>query len=219
MNKDFLSFNAQGNVGADLRFKFQLCFVFFFACFLNPFFAQDQKSQDVPSSDVVITVVGDALIYSKDESFNAQVSENKALQKNSQVELSHDNIVKIRGKASTQSSKTLGYNKEKTENVVLASKKSEKCKSKEYSKKYVDQQIKGLDNDGQFVINLKFGTLSFITPSNDSPSSTNSFVYLERPEIASLMYSYYINHLYKNSTAKTRVFNNDFSVRPPPTLI
>lgn len=217
MDKYFLSFNERKKDGSDLLYKFQMLIVFFSISFLNLFSSQNQKEKDVVSSDAIITVVGDAVIYSKDESFNAQVSKNKDLRANSNIAFGRDNALEISARSTVHIAKVTPS--KKVENVVSASKKSEKSKSKYFTKKYVDQQIKGLENDGHFMINSKSGTLSFILPSNDSPSAANSFVYQERLELASLMYSYHINYHYKNSTAKTRVFNDSFSVRPPPALI
>lgn len=219
MNKDFLSFYAQKGIGTNLRYRFQLFFVFFSFCFLNSLSAQDVQSQELAKSDVVITVVGDAFIYSKDESFNEQVSHNKDLKQNSKVELSDDNVLKIRGKALPKADKVANSTRKKSENVVVASSKSKQCKSKKFSKKYIAEQIKGLDDDGQFLVNSRSGAQSFISPGTDSPSFENSAVFLERLVSDSLMYSYYVNHFYKNSNAKTRIFSNDFSVRPPPALI
>lgn len=216
MEKDFLSFNAQVGIGTDLRCKFRTLFAFLFVFFITTFSAQEITVK----SDAIITVTGDAFIYSKDKAFNEQISKNKDLKQNSNIEFIQNNELKISAKSKKKQTKVLTSNKKKTENIVLASKKSEKYKSASLPKKDIHLQIKNLDESSKFFAGSSAGNVSFISPTNDYHLSkyfindSNRF-----EELNPIGFLYKINCFYSNDNSKLQVFHNDFSVRPPPSLI
>lgn len=220
MKKDLKSLNAQVEIGTDFwnifRVLFGFVFVFFF---ITPFSAQEVKSEESVRSEAVISIVGDAFIYSKDEAFNEQISKNKDLQKNYKVELTQNNGLKISAKSINNLSEEVNPNKRKTENIVLASKKVSKHKSVYFPKKDIHQQVKDLDENNKFFLGSIFGNSSFISPSNDSHLFKFFIGFTQLPESICLKYLHSINYFYRNSDSKLQSFTNDFSVRPPPSLI
>lgn len=80
MIEDTWSFSIQMRMGNVLRYKVRL--VFAIVLFLNTILLSAQQSypQQKTDSEPVITVLGEAVIYSKDEAFNKQIRNNKNLQ-------------------------------------------------------------------------------------------------------------------------------------------
>jgi len=214
MKKDLLSFNAQVGTGSDLHCKFRTLFAFIFFFFITTFSAQEITVK----SDAIITVTGDAFIYSKDKAFNEQISKNKDLQQNSNIEFIQNNELKISAKSKKKETKVLASNKKKTENIVLASKKAEKYKSVALPKKDIHFQVKDLDESSKFFAGSNAGNISFISPTNDYHLSKYFINSSNRFEgLNPISFLYKINCFYNNDNSTLQVFHNDFSVRPPPS--
>lgn len=215
MKKDSLSFNAQVGIGTDLFYKFRVLFAFLFVFFITTFSAQETPDK----STATITVTGDAFIYSKDKSFNDQISGNKDLHKNYNVEFTKDNELKISAKNKKKRAKAVTVYKKKQENIVLASKKSAKYETVDIPKKDIYNFIKNLDSSNQFFAGSGSGTISFIYPVNDFHLSK----FFAKPDEwivnSSVKFSDHINYFYSNDSSTLQVFHNDLSVRPPPSLI
>ncbi|WDF48171.1 hypothetical protein PQ459_06760 [Chryseobacterium sp. KACC 21268] len=218
MKKDLLSFNAQVGIGIDFLSKIKLVFVLLFSFFIIPFSAQEIKSEEDLNSQVVITVIDDAFIYSKDEAFNKQVSNNKDLQEHSTIEISQDHGLKISAKTSIQFSPKESEKKKPT-NIVLASKKSDQYKPVDLPKKAVEIIIRNGAEGDQFLLGSNASGSSFVTPSNDLLTSKYFLIYTDKLVKVSLLFSYFVNYFYQNNNSKSQVFHNDYSVRPPPSLI
>ena len=86
------SFYTRVGIGTYFFNKFKFLFVFLFVFFMTFFSAQEVKSEVTVKSGGSISVIGDAFIYSKDAAFNEQVSKNKTLQQNSEIEIYHDSL-------------------------------------------------------------------------------------------------------------------------------
>ena len=98
MIEDTWSFSIQMRMGNVLRYKVRL--VFAIVLFLNTILLSAQQSypQQKTDSEPVITVLGEAVIYSKDEAFNKQIRNNKNLQSHSNIEISTNSSIKISAK-------------------------------------------------------------------------------------------------------------------------
>lgn len=219
MKKDSLSFNEQVGIGTDLFNKFRVLFAFLLVFFITTFSAQEVGSEIAVKPDAVITVVGDAFIYSKDNSFNEQVSRNKNLQQNSKIEFTSNNELKISAKKNSGQQETVAPSRKKKENIVLATKKVDKYKSVKIPKRDINLFVKNLDGNSQFFAGSCSGNVSFISPVNDFHLSK----YFVKPtdwfENISVKFSDNINYFYSNDSSTLQVFHNDHSVRPPPFVI
>lgn len=213
-----MAFNAQVEIGSDFFNKVRLVFVILFSLFIIPFSAQEHRSEVGINSQVTITVVDDAFIFSKDEAFNKQVSKNKDLQENSKIEVSQDNGLKISAKKNGEFSQSKSETKKPT-NIVLASKKSDLCKPIDLPKKSLEIFIGNRGQVDQFLLGSGSRNSSFVTPINDLLLSKYFLIYSEKLEKLSLVFLYSVNYFYQNNSSKSQVFYSDFSVRPPPSLI
>ncbi|WP_379964585.1 hypothetical protein [Epilithonimonas sp. UC225_85] len=218
MRKDAKSSNAQVGMETVFLKKIQRLFVLFFVFLISLFSAQEKPEGQI-NTNTVITVTGDAFIYSKDKAFNDQIRNNKSIKATSEiVELSNNTVLKITAKNAGKSPKLISK-KKKSKNIVLASKRENKYKSETYPKKDTNLQIKNTDEGNQFLTGSYSARISFVPPTNDSSLSKYFINYNVRLENISLVFSLYINHFYKTNNSKLQVFSNVFSVRPPPGLI
>ena len=218
MKKDVMSYNVQLGNGVDFLNKIRLIFALLFFFLFNTLFAQDSKAEISISPNAQITVVGKAFIYSKDETFNEQVSKNSELLKNSKVEYIDTNELKIKAKEKISSSQPLSSAKKKTENVVLASKKGKKCSSIDIPKKEILLRVTNQDESDKLRAGRSSANIHFISPNNDGPSSKYFIVYDERSETISFEFLSNVVYFYHNDSSKLQVIANDYSVRPPPVL-
>lgn len=219
MKKDILSFSAQVGIRTDLFYRFRLILAFVFVFFITLFSAQEVQSEVTIKSDAVITVVGDAFIYSKDKAFNEQVSKNKDLKQNSNLQFIQNNELKITAKNVKKQAKVLTTNKKKPENIVLASKKVEKYKTINLPKKDINFLIRSLDDSSKFFVGSSSSNTSFVSPNNDFQLSKYFIKLSDWFDSVSIKFSHKINYFYNNDNSRLQVFHNDFSVRPPPSLI
>lgn len=213
-----MSFNAQVGYGVDFFSKVRLIFALLFVFLFTSLSGQDSKAEISISPNAQITVVGKAFIYSKDETFNEQVSKNSDLLKNSKVEYIDTNELKIKGKEIKNSAKPLSSAKKKTENVVLASKKSEKCSSIDIPKKEILLHVTNKEESDKLRAGSNSANIHFIPPSNDCPSSKYLIIYDDRAETISFEFLSNIVYFHHNDSSKLQVIAHDYSVRPPPVL-
>lgn len=218
MKKGVTSFDAQVENGIDFLNKVKFIFALLLAFFFTSLSAQDSKAEMATSPNAHITVVGEAFIYSKDETFNEQVSKNAELLKNSKVEYIETNELKIKAKEKESSAKPLSSAKKKTENIVLASKKDEKCSSIDIPKKEIPLRVTNQDESDKLRVGNSSTNIRFVPPSNDCPSSKYLILYDERAEANSFEFLSNIVYFNHNDSSKLQVIANGYSVRPPPVL-
>ena len=219
MVKDKSSFNAQIGMETVLqcRIRFFLLLVLFFNTIL--FTAQQKQTKQKPDSQPLITVVGEAVIYSNDEDFNKQIRNNKNLQSNSNLEIAEkNNNLQISSKKVDKKNKAATSPKKKKENIILAAKEEkEKKYQANLAKKEIDITINSKDFSTEFLPGSSTGHFTFIAPNNDSASKffTASYFYQKR---LSVKFWNTINYFYKNRNFKRPIPINKLSVRPPPVL-
>lgn len=183
--------------------------------FPNSFYAQELKSQEPPVSGWIV-IAGDAVIYSKDPSFNEQISKSKSIQKYSNVLKIGDNELKIVAKnAETPSKKP--KSKAKPEVDLLAAKKLKDSKNIDLPKRKVSLYISNSENDSNFLAGYTSGNGSFVTPCNDYQHSKYFLAHSDYSERCSLAFPYFIDCFYKNDNFKSHLNVASFSVRPPPS--
>ena len=218
MKKGVTSFDAKVENGIDFWNKVKFIFAFLLAFFFHSISAQDSKAELTTNPNVHITVVGEAFIYSKDETFNEQVSKNAELLKNSKVEYIETNELKIKAKEKDKSVKPLSSTKKKTENIVLVPNKGEKCSSIDIPKKEILLRVTNQDESDKLRAGSSSTNVHFIPPSNDFPSSKYLILYDDRAETISFEFLSNIVYFHHNDSSKLQVIANDYSVRPPPVL-
>lgn len=218
MNRDVISYNAQIENGVDFLNKVKLIFALLFVFLFNSLSGQDSKPEITTNPNAQITVVGEAFIYSKDATFNEQVSKNTELLKNSKVEYIETNELKIKARDKKNTSQPLTSTKKKTENIVLASKKGEKCSSIDIPKKEILLRVTNQDESDKLRAGGNSVNIQFIPPNNNCPSCKYFIVSYERSEAISFEFLSNIVYFYHNDSSKLQVIANDYSVRPPPVL-
>ena len=139
----------------------------FLLTFFSLFTLSAQKIHVDSLATANITVVGDACIYSKDEAFNEQISNNKILQQYSKVIRFNDNEIRIIAKNSdVQSSTKQNFERAKPEKKLLVSRKKT-IEISDLPEKEIPLKISnGLDGT-RFLTGNALGNIPFISPSNN----------------------------------------------------
>jgi len=214
VKKSLLPSSADVKDYAGLLSKFwQLSAILLFL-FLNSFYAQEVKSQEPPVSGLIVTA-GDAVIYSKDPSFNEQISRSKSIQQYSKVVKISDNELKVVAKNSETPTKKPKSNTQ-PELDLLAAKKLKDNKKIDLPKKKISLYISKRENDSKFLAGYNSGNGSFVTPGNDYQHSKYFVAYSDYSESSSLEFLYFIDCFYKNDNFKLQGNVSSYSVRPPP---
>lgn len=215
MKEGVKPFNAQVKFYANLFSKFWQLSVILLFLFLNSFYAQEVKSQEPPVSGLIVTA-GDAVIYSRDSSFNEQISKSKSIQQYSKVVKISDNELKVVAKnAETPIGKP--KSKAKPEVDLLAAKKLKDNKKIDLPKKKINLHISNRENDSKFLAGYNSVNGSFVTPGNDYQHSKYFVAYSDYSESSSLEFLYFIDCFYKNDNFKLQDNVSSYSVRPPPS--
>lgn len=199
---------------ANFLSKFWQFSVILLFLFLNSLSAQEIQAQEPVSSGLIITA-GDAVIYSKDASFNEQISKSKTIQQYSEIVKINDNELKIVAKNSDKPTKK-PQPKIKEEVDLLAVKKIKESKKVNLPKKKIDLHISGGYTDSQFLAGIGSVRGSFVPPSNDYQYSKYFLISSVSSENVSLEFLHYTNCFYKNDNSKLQINVSSFSVRPPP---
>jgi len=200
---------------ANLLPKFWQFSVILLFLFLNSLAAQETQIQEPVSSGLIITV-GDAVIYSKDASFNEQISKSKSIQQYSEIVKINDNELKIVAKYSDKPTKKPQPRiNEKVD--LLAAKKLKENKKVDLPKKKIDLHISVGYTDSQFLAGVGSVRGSYLPPSNDYQYSKYFLISSVSSENVSLEFLHYTNCFYKNDNSKLQVNVSSFSVRPPPS--
>jgi len=216
VKKSLLPTSVQARDYANLNFKlwqFSLLFFFFSLGSLSVSAQEISHNEYAPPG---IVVVGDAVIYSKDASFNEQISKSKSIQQYSEIVKINDNELKIVAKNSDKPAKKL-QPKIKEEVDLLAAKKIKESKKVNLPKKKIDLHISGGYTDSQFLSGVGSVRGSFVPPSNDYQYSKYFLISSVSSENISLEFLHYTNCFYKNDNSKLQVNVSSFSVRPPPS--
>lgn len=219
MKWDILSFNAQVGFGIGFINKIKFLLILFCVSFINQIAAQEVKPEFTTKPNAIITVAGEAFIYSKDQAFNDQVTKNKQLQKDSKVKFGKANTLIISAKEKKKASKPVSSAKRKVENIVIASKKSASCNAIDLPKKEIVLHITDLDENDKFFAGGSSGNISFISPNNDYNSGKCLALFNERTESISLNFLHNVVYFYHNDNSVLQVFHHELSVRPPPSFI
>lgn len=183
--------------------------------FLNSLSAQETQTQEPVSSGLIITA-GDAVIYSKDASFNEQISKSKTIQQYSKVIKINNDELKIVAKNSDEPTKKL-QPKIKEEVDLLAAKKLKDSRKVDLPKKKIDLHISKGYSDGKFLAGVSSINGSFVSPSNDYHYSKYFLNSSANPENTSLIFLHFSSCFYKNDNSRLQINVSSFSVRPPPT--
>lgn len=182
--------------------------------FLNSLSAQETQTQEPVSSGLIITA-GDAVIYSKDASFNEQISKSKTIQQYSKVIKINNDELKIVAKNSDEPTKKL-QPKIKDEVDLLAAKKLKDSRKVDLPKKKIDLHISKGYSDGKFLAGVSSINGSFVPPSNDYHYSKYFLNSSANPENTSLIFLHFTSCFYKNDNSRLQINVSSFSVRPPP---
>jgi|GEM_PF-3361304 len=219
MVKDIQSFNAQVEIETVLVNKTRALFLFLCLFITSLFSAQQTPTSKKTDPEPLISVVGNAVIYSKDPAFNAQIRSNKNLQLNSKIEVSENSALKISSK-STQKKSKVAKSKKKKESIVIVTKKEKDEKYQvDLPKKAINIKIDSKDLTTEFLSGSSNRHISFLPPNNDS--SLSKFVVGQHlfQERASVKFPTKINYYYKNRNLKQQISIYKLSVRPPPVLV
>lgn len=202
--------NYAGLLSKSWQFSVILLFLF-----LNSLSAQETQTQEPVSSGLIITA-GDAVIYSKDASFNEQISKSKTIQQYSKVIKINNDELKIVAKNSDEPTKKL-QPKIKDEVDLLAAKKLKDSRKVDLPKKKIDLHISKGYSDGKFLVGVSSINGSFVSPSNDYHYSKYFLNSSANPENTSLIFLHFTSCFYKNDNSRLQINVSSFSVRPPPT--
>ncbi|WP_313099435.1 hypothetical protein [Epilithonimonas sp.] len=165
-----------------------------------------------------ITVVGDAYIYSKDEAFNEQISNNKNLQQYSKVIKSKDNEIRISAKNSdVQASTKQNFERAKPEKKLLVSKKKTIDISDLPEKEIPLKISNGLDGT-RFLTGNALANIPFISPSNDYYNAKQCIINYCNDCSSLLEFLYLSNFLLTHNINRLQNKVAAFSVRPPPQI-
>ena len=208
--------SVQARDYANFNFKLWQFSLLFFFFSLGSLSVSAQEISHNESAPAEIVVVGDAVIYSKDASFNEQISKSKSIQQYSEIVKINDNELKIVAKNSDKPAKKL-QPKIKEEVDLLAAKKIKESKKVNLPKKKIDFHISGGYTDSQFLSGVGSVRGSFVPPSNDYQYSKYFLISSVSSENISLEFLHYTNCFYKNDNSKLQVNVSSFSVRPPPS--
>ena len=191
----------------------------FLLTFFSLFTLSAQKIHVDSLATANITVVGDACIYSKDESFNEQISNNKILQQYSKVIRFNDNEIRIIAKNSdVQSSTKQNFERAKPEKKLLVSKKKT-IEISDLPEKEIPLKISnGLDGT-RFLTGNALGNIPFISPNNDYQYFKCIVLSNKQSKTVSLDFLYSADYFYTHSNYNLKANPVGYSVRPPPDLI
>jgi hypothetical protein len=203
---------------ASISFKcWQFSVLLTFFSFLSLSAQEIKHDESVPTAG--ITIVGDAVIYSKDEAFNEQISKSKNLQQYSKVIKINDDEIKIIAKNSdVRSSTKQNSERAKSEKKLLVSKEKKTTEIPDLPEKEIALKISnGLDGS-RFLTGTGSGNISFISPSNDYHSAKHFIIYYENYSRSSLDFLYSTNYFFTNDSCTLQIKLAAFSVRPPPQI-
>lgn len=214
MKKSLLPSFADVKDYANLFSKFWYISVILLFLFLNSLSAQETQSQEPVSTGLIITS-GDAVIYSKDPSFNKQITNSQNIKQYSKVVKINDDEIKIVAKNSDVPTKK-SQPKINEEVDLLAAKKLKESKKLNIPKKKIVLQISNGYSDSQFLVGANSTHGSFVTPNNDYQSSKYFLNSSVNSDNTSLEFLHFTNCFYKNDNFKLQINVSSFSVRPPP---
>lgn len=217
MIEDLKPYTAQIGIEAILQNKTRSFFLFLSLLITSIFSAQQSFSTTNTTPEPLISIVGNAVIYSKNQDFNEQICSNKNLQENLKVEISKNGYFKISNKNTEKKEKPAISFKKKKENIVLATK--EKTYKSTLPKKEIIIKINRKDFSTEFLCGFSISRNSFITPYNNS-SLSKIFVEFNSFQVRiSIKYPNKLNYYYKNRNLKQQIGIYELSVRPPPSLL
>lgn len=218
MIKDQKSFNAQVGIRTNLLHRFWSLLLLSFVFIINSLSAQSAIPNQKTDNQPLISVVGEAVLYSKDAAFNEQIHNDKNTQLHSTVEVDQNNNLIISAKKIDIKSEVKIQPKKKTESIVSESNKKQLSKSETLPKKKIDIHIASKNESSEFLLSSHNSHISFIPPNNDSSLSKYFIGYHLFQERTSVKFSTVINYYYKNRNFKQQISIHKFSVRPPPAL-
>lgn len=221
MKKSLLPTSVQARDYANLNFKLWQFSLLFFFFSLGSFSVSAQEISHNESAPAGIVVVGGAVIYSKDESFNQQISKSKSIQQYSKVVKLNDDEIKLIAKNSTTESPAKQSSEElHPKKKLLVSKEEKMAKSlADLPKKEITLKISnGLDGS-RFLTGKRSGDISFISPNNDYQYFKCIVLSNEQSKTVSLDFLYSADYFYTHSNYNLKANPVGYSVRPPPDLI
>ena len=191
----------------------------FLLTFFSLFSLSAQKIHVDSLATANITVVGDACIYSKDEAFNEQISNNKILQQYSKVIRFNDNEIRIIAKNSdVQSSTKQNFERAKPEKKLLVSRKKT-IEISDLPEKEIPLKISnGLDGT-RFLTGNALGNIPFISPSNNYYNAKQCIINYCNDCSSLLEFLYLSNFLLTHNINRLQNKVAAFSVRPPPVQV
>lgn len=195
----------------------RLAFLFFFLCF---FFSIAQESEN-KTSGVSLVIVGDAVIYSNDASFNKQITNSKSLQKNSRVvNISKDEIKIIAKNDFLSTSSNIQPGKAKKVKNTLARNKNKKVPNTTVTPtKEIVYYISGNNQSEYYSSSSVSGCKIFVFPGNDINSAKFTLLYKDVNPNSYLFFSLCLDYFWNNNLLFTKVSISRYFVRPPPDLI
>lgn len=190
----------------------------FLLTFFSLFTLSAQKIHVDSLATANITVVGDACIYSKDEAFNEQISNNKILQQYSKVIRFNDNKIRIIAKNSdVQSSTKQNFARAKPEKKLLVSKKKT-IEISDLPEKEIPLKISNGLAGTRFLTGNALGNIPFISPSNNYYNSKKCIINYCNDCSSLLEFLYLSNFLLTHNINRLQNKVAAFSVRPPPQI-
>lgn len=190
----------------------------FLLIFFSLFTLSAQKIHVDSLATANITVVGDACIYSKDEAFNEQISNNKILQQYSKVIRFNDNEIRIIAKNSdVQSSTKQNFARAKPEKKLLVSKKKT-IEISDLPEKEIPLKISNGLAGTRFLTGNALGNIPFISPSNNYYNSKKCIINYCNDCSSLLEFLYLSNFLLTHNINRLQNKVAAFSVRPPPQI-
>lgn len=195
----------------------RFAFLFFFlCCFFS--FAQEYDNK---TSGGTLVIVGDAVIYSNDATFNKQIKNNDSLQKYSKVvNINKDEIKIIAKNDLLNSSLDIQPGKEKKVKNALVRNKSKKVPNTTVTPtKEIGYYISGNNQSEYYSLSSVSGCKIFIFPGNDINSAKFTLLYKDVNPHSYLFFSRSLDYFWNNDVLLTKVSISGYSVRPPPDLI
>lgn len=217
MKNSLLCSGANVKDYANLASKFWQFSLILLFLFLNSLSAQEVPIQQQASSGLII-MSGDAVIYSKDASFNEQISKSEAIQQYSKIVKISDNELKIVAKNFDKPTKKQ-QPKIKKEVDLLAAKKLKESKKVNVPQKKIDCHFSDGYRDSHFLTGMGSLRGSFFPPSNDYQYS--KYVVGSNNQLAntSLYFLYSTTHFSNDNSSIVQASISTYTVRPPPDLV
>lgn len=216
MRKGFRKPYAEINKYADVFLNCRHFFILILILFQNFSFAQEFQSEEIQNSQTVIFIYGET-IYSQDESFNKQISNNADL-KNVEINKTSDGQLNVVAKSSIEKIEELPANKQSFANKEIIASECKEIEAQLPKKEiitYVNQAYEG----DEFLVGNGSQSKSFVFPTNDFSSSEDFVLFDSKTITKSLDYLHSNPFFYKNDLISLRGFISSFSVRPPPHSI